>query len=370
MNLVDTLLKSVGGDVGQSLAGLLGEGEGKTEMAVKAAVPALLAALTGASATREGAERLASAVEGADEGLLGSLGAMLGSQGAGLAQKGESMLGSLFAGGMLGNLSGAIAKFTGMSPQTITRLLATLTPIVLGFLKRETKSSGFDPGALTRLLASQKDNIASALPAGLRPLLGGIPGLDQFARLAETARDTLGDATNRAALVGREARSAVEGAAAMRWVAPLVLLLGALALAWYFLAPRENPADVAARQQPIGDTTVTAKRVSDDVARAGGVGLEAEKAMGDLRTALMGVTDAASAEKAAPRLDELIDQIITLQQRFQGLAGTEQRGVVDVVSKLREGLLAQIEQVLKIPGVNAVLAEPMARLRRALEAFS
>ena len=177
MNIVDLLLKLLSGGVGRQLAGMLNLGEDKAESGIKAALPALLAAITGVASTREGSERLASAVEGADDGILGNLGNALGSQGSGFVDKGSSMLGSLFPEGTLGGLSSVLGKFTGLHSGSATGLLGALAPIVLGLLKRETKSTGFDPSSLTRLLDGQKENIARALPGGLGSMLSGVPGL-------------------------------------------------------------------------------------------------------------------------------------------------------------------------------------------------
>src|SRR5262245_47181964 len=47
MNLIDAMVKSVGGDALKQLGGLIGEGENQTKSAVSAALPTLLAALAG-----------------------------------------------------------------------------------------------------------------------------------------------------------------------------------------------------------------------------------------------------------------------------------------------------------------------------------
>src|SRR5262245_38067149 len=62
-----------------------------------------------------------------------------------------------------------------------------LAPIVMGTIGQQQGTRSFDAGGIANLLASQKDNIAAALPAGFSNLLGGTGLLDSLGGAARTA---------------------------------------------------------------------------------------------------------------------------------------------------------------------------------------
>jgi hypothetical protein len=377
MNLVDMLLKLSGGNVGKSLAGVLGEGEERTESAIQSAVPALLAALSGLAANREGANRLASAVASADDGILGNLGSVVAGQGSSLAQSGASVLGSLFGGSELGDLGSILGKFTGMKTGSIVSLLGALAPIVLGLLKRETKGAGSDPAALTRLLASQKDNIASALPSGLSSMLGSIPGLEQFSRFAESTRATAGQAAGRVAATGREAQAAAaEGLGAMKWVVPLLILLGLGYFAWNYFAPKNNAPEVVTREPAAttsgvdAPTRVTAAKITPEIARqTSEITLRVKDVFSEATTALTDVTDEATAEDAVPKITDLTGKLGEVKATFDQLPEAQREPIVQSINQLRGPLTKLIDKILTIPGVSAILRTPIEELQKALAAF-
>jgi hypothetical protein len=63
-----------------------------------------------------------------------------------------------------------------MSQAASEALLGLFFPVVLGTISRQLGTSRLNASSLTRLLASQTDNIAAALPSGFADLLRG-PGL-------------------------------------------------------------------------------------------------------------------------------------------------------------------------------------------------
>jgi OOP family OmpA-OmpF porin len=84
---------------------------------------------------------------------------------------GGSLLGSLF-GERLSGISDAIASYAGVRSGSAASLLGMVAPLVLGFLGDRVKRDGLDATGFTRLLASQKDAVASAIPAPLARALG------------------------------------------------------------------------------------------------------------------------------------------------------------------------------------------------------
>jgi hypothetical protein len=370
MNIVDMLLRLLGGGVSKQLAGMTGIAEDKIEAAIKAALPALLAALTGAASTKEGAQKLAAEVEGADDGILGNLGSALGGQAAALGEQGSTALGSLFSEGTLGNLGSVLGKFTGLGSGSTGKLLGMLAPVVLGFLKRETKSTGFDPASLTKVLEGQKSNIARALPSGLGGMLSGIPGLGNLASMAQGARDTVESAANRAAATAKSATPA--GAGAAKWVVPLLIAVGLGLLVWNFWPKPEEPKAGANRASltDLGSASVTAAKVTEEVARQVTTATtSANDIFADATEALSNVTDAESARKAAPKLPELTARLGQLKVLADAIPDAQRKPILETITKLRGTLLTQIDKVMEIPGVSSILGPHIENLKAALEAF-
>src|SRR5262249_12010687 len=135
-----------------------------TQMGIDAAIPGLLGGFENAASTPDGARRLTSAVEQSDTGILSSLGSILG----GSTGSSANLLQSLLGVGGLSELIGNIGRTSGLSRNGVGSLLGVLAPIVLSVLKRVVQSRNLDSAGLSNLLASQKSNIAAAMPEGMR----------------------------------------------------------------------------------------------------------------------------------------------------------------------------------------------------------
>jgi hypothetical protein len=164
-NIVDMVKGYLTGDVQNRISSLLGQSSEKTQSGINAAVPGLLSGFTTASSTPDGAQRLASAVDKGDEGILSSLSSMLGKGFSG--DTGSGILQSILGAGGLSELTGLIGKSSGLSGAATSTLLSFLAPVALGALKKLKLSGGLDATGLSNLLASQKDNIAAAMPEGM-----------------------------------------------------------------------------------------------------------------------------------------------------------------------------------------------------------
>ena len=212
INLVDLVMKQVGGNLPGVLGSLLGESADKTKGALAGAVPAILGGLMGvASKGGTAADQLAAAVGSQDDSMLDDLAGMLGGgDHQAIADQGGDLLKSLLGEGIAGSLVGAVGKFSGLGSGSAKSLLGTLAPIVLSVLGRQQKSEGLDAGGLMGLLSGQKDHISNAMPAGLASALGGTGFLDALTGSAGDAAAKLGDTAQEAAAV---AGNAVERAA-------------------------------------------------------------------------------------------------------------------------------------------------------------
>src|SRR5215468_8830281 len=147
MNLVDLVQEQLGGNVLTKLAETLGTSPDNTRTAANAAVPTLLSALGSLASTRDGASNLASAVASLDNRVLDNLPQSLtgdGRSGLNLGEIGTRLFGSLLGSGTLSGLSSVLSRFTGLAGGSMSSLLTTLAPIVLGVLKNHTQGMGSD----------------------------------------------------------------------------------------------------------------------------------------------------------------------------------------------------------------------------------
>ena len=111
---------ALGDDVLGKLGSLIGEDHDKARSAASASIPALLAGLAHLGSTREGAAKLASAVDQADEHLTSRAGSLTVNEAHSMLDRGRELLGSLFGSSSLSGLGGALGKFTGMGSGSTT----------------------------------------------------------------------------------------------------------------------------------------------------------------------------------------------------------------------------------------------------------
>ena len=328
MNLVDTIKQQLGPEMLSKLGRVIGEDSQSASAATSAAVPAVLAGLTGAASTPDGAQKLADAVDDFDEQQGQSLAGALGGSGApSIIDKGSSLLRNLLGGNVLSSLAGALGKHLGLGGSSVSSLLGALAPMILGTLKRVKGSMGLDAGGLGNLLSSQKENIAAAMPAGLSGALANVPGLSSLGladvgrsageaarATGDWARDTgsaaVGAGRKAMAAVGDYGRPRVPGNP-LKWLIPLALLLGLGLLLWRFAFNRPRTDAIADRAaqgtRDVRDSASGAVDQAKQTARdaAGATGDAARTASGAIGQAKQDVTDAA--QRAGEKTSQAVD---------------------------------------------------------------
>ena len=140
-----------------------------------------------------------------------------------LIDAGVSTLTSLLGGSTTSALTRAVGRYAGIGEGGSKSLMGVLGPIVMGVLGQQQRASGLDATGLANLLASQKDNIARALPAGFASYLSGTGILDRIT--GPTARPE-----------PAYARAPSSSATMPSWVLPALGILAIGALAWYFFS--------------------------------------------------------------------------------------------------------------------------------------
>lgn len=179
-NLVSNINQVLSSDIAARVASSLGIDAAQVARAFQAGVPGLLAALTSLVSKPAGATTLSKAVAQQEPSVLSSLSGMLGGSGqTALIDRGTGILSSLLGGATTSTLSDAVGRYAGIDTGTSKSLMGLLAPVALGVLGQQQRTSGLDAAGLGRLLASQKDNIARALPAGFADYLSGTDVLDR-----------------------------------------------------------------------------------------------------------------------------------------------------------------------------------------------
>jgi Bacterial protein of unknown function (DUF937) len=355
MNLVKQIMDQLSGDTFGQLGSLLGADAETTERATTAAVPSLLSALAGLARTDEGARKLTNTVGGLDLGSLGNVAQMLGGGASSALNKGSSLLGSLFGDSTTSALAGTLSRFTGLSSSMTKSLLAYLTPLVIGKVASQWKNQGGTAQALKSLFADQREQIASAMPAGLS--LADIPGT------SEVRETTYSTARKTTAPVAAPSSPAL-------WLIPAALALLAGLFLWnYFSRQRANQV-VAEKVTPAAQDVTVMKPVLPsgiDDATLGTVRNDLGGLFKSLNTSLSDIRDPASAERAMPALREMNTKIDTIDQVLARLPDATRSALRPTIE---EQAKVAIEKANAASAVNGIGAEFKALIQQIVTKIS
>lgn len=395
-NLVSYLMQFLTPDTIARIAGALGLDASKAQKGVAAAIPAILAGLAGVAAQPGGAQKVADAAR-QQSGVLDNLGSLLSGGGQGsLAQSGTQLLSSLLGGNSSGALANAIGSYAGLGQNAGGSLLGMLAPLVMGGI---AKSVGGDisSNSVAGLLSSEKDNIAAAMPPGVRDLLSGSGLLDGLGGAARSATTAASDAAARAASSASTAARSTAATAATatrsgsNWLYWLIAALALLAILYYlFGRPTERVAETPAPEAPATTETQPAAPAETPAAPAetqtqtqpatpaapsltiGGVdiGKQVGDTLASLQTTLNGVTDAASAQTAVPQLQTAADNLAKVEGTLGQLSAEQKTALSGLIKPGLASLNALFDKVLAIPGVSDILKPTIDGLKAKLTALA
>ena len=398
-NLVSLIMQFLTPDIIARIAATLGLGRTETQTGISAAVPALLAAFSGVADKPGGSQTLVDAIKN-QSGVLDNIMSMVGGGSpSSLVDKGSSLLSSQLGSQDQSALAGAVGKFAGIGQSTGSSLIGMLAPVVMGVIGKQIGSRSLDVGTVGGLLASQKEQIAHALPQGFARLLGNtgiLDSLDGAAETAAAAANQAGRAANAAAAqagqyassasrsaeyAGRQARAAASATPNwLYWVIPALVIAGLL----YYLLGRgteqvaqTTPPPVTQNKQ-VTEGTAPRDQATPRMAPAtqsimvGGVDIG--KQLGDnlsnLRTSLAGITDVESARAALPKLQEATTGIDKVNSMVPQLSPEQRQSVSGLVTPAMAAINQLFDKVLAIPGVGAVLKPAVDNLKVKLADLS
>jgi hypothetical protein len=357
-NLVSEILQAFAPSIISRIASGLGLGESSTHKAIEAAVPGLLAALVSLVSKPQGAAKLNDVVTRQEPGVLSSLAGIVGDVGQkAFIDKGSNTLTSLLGNATVSALSNALGKYAGIGESSSKSLLGLLGPAVLGVVGQEQRDRGLDASGLAKLLTSQKESIAAALPSGFSKYIGAdiLDGVSSASTSKPAHRES-----------GR-AYATREPPSVWPWLLGALALFAIGALAWNYLSGRhEQVADTAPQkvEAPYADLLSKLRGV-----KAGevDVGELASSAVNDLYASLSGIKDEATAKTAVSGLDKASAEFDQLANLVNQLSPDARKLLADTFTSIRPNIAHLIDRVLAIPGVSAVIKPAIDAINAKLE---
>ena len=178
-NLVSSVMQFLTPDMVSKIARTFGIDPDVAQKVVSAAVPVILASFAGLAAKPAGAQQLSQTLEQQRPDMLSQIASAIGGPDQKtIADTGSGMLSTLLGGGNLNGLSSAVGDFAGINQSAGKSVLGLIAPMVMGVLGQQQRSGGLDANGLANLLASQKDQIAAAMPPALASIMGARGTLD------------------------------------------------------------------------------------------------------------------------------------------------------------------------------------------------
>lgn len=370
-NLVSQIVEALGPTIVSRIASSLGLDQSATQKTVGAAVPGLLAAIISLVSKPQGASKLNDAVAKQPAGVLSSLAEGIGGPGEkAFIDRGSSALTSLLGGTTVSALASALGRYAGIGEGGSKSLLGLLGPAVLGVLAHEQRDRGLDASGLARLLTSQKDNVAAALPSGFSKYLSDAGILEGVTT-----------PTTRPASREYAPQTPARSAPAWPWLLGALALLAVGALAWHHWAGRHR--HVAEAPGPKIETPATETGQTAEAPYVGllnklrgikvgdvDIGDLSTAAVNDLYTSLSGVKDAATAQSALPGLTKATSEFDQLNGLLSQLSPETRKTLVDTFASIRPNLAHLVDRVLAIPGVGAIIKPAVDAINAKLDALT
>jgi hypothetical protein len=385
-NLTSVVMQFLTPEIIEKIASFLGLDRAATQKAAGGAVPALLAGLSDLVATPAGASQLSRLLSQQQGGLPADLLRNAGPQG--LADTGANMLSGLFGGRTMDAMAQAVGKFAGTGDSGGKALLGVLGPIVLGALGQQQRSAGLDANGLASLLRSQKDQITAAIPSGLADQLGAAGLIDRAESGLRSGAAAASAGASRMESASRQAGTSAANSLAGRTaqlpyvLAAAVILAG---IAWYAFERRgqetvaELPANTQpARTQPASTQPTSTQPASETVGLApanltvDGVNLASQlnSSINTLKSALPGMTDAAAAQAALPKINEAVAQLNDLSARVEKLSPDGRSAFAKLIVLVTPSVNEMCDKVMATPGVGPVAKPAIDDLKAKMDSLS
>lgn len=348
VNLVSLISGYLTPDVTGRVASALGIDRTLAGRSAAALAPAILGSLAHVASTPGGASKVANAVNQQSPNVLDTLSSAIGGAGQQtLVRDGTNALNALLGSSASSQLVSAVGKVTGISQAAGFSLVGLLTAAVLGLLRREQTSRGLDASGLAQLLAAQKDNISAALPSGFANALraSGVPGYG-----AQNVGSQISDPNSWS----------------WRWVLGVV---AAAALAWWWFHPGKVATPrVEPQTRTVTQTTVDAGRAFT----VDGVDVKSslESSIAGLKAGLQDIKDTSSATAVLPQLQKVAAEFDKVRELAPRLPAESRNALATLITAARPTLIGLFNQILAIPGVDAIARPTINTLVSKIDALA
>jgi hypothetical protein len=371
INLSSVVMQLLTPEVIAQIASLLGLDRATTQKAAGGAVPALLAGLSDLVSTPAGAGQFSKLLSQQKAGSVTDL--LHSASPQGLVETGSNMLSSLFGDRAVGSMAQAVGQFAGTGAGGGKSLLGVLGPMVLGALGQHQRDTGMDANGLASLLRSQKDQFLTAIPSGLADQLNAVGLID---RAEAGARSGMAAASAGASRVAAASAGAGQAAyntaarAATRWPYWLVALIVLGGLAWYATQRQEQPTvaeQPAATKAATGTVGMAPANLTVD-----GVNLanQFNSSIDTLKSTLPGITDAAAAQAALPKINEATAKLNDISARAEKLSPEARSALAKLIAAAMPAINQMCDKVIATPGVGDVAKPAIDDLRAKLDSLA
>lgn len=229
-NLIDSVRGLLGADLVPKASTQLHEDESRIHRAMSGIVPAVLSGIIQKVSSGDAGRVLTMAKDTANSGMISGFSNFFGNNS--LLERGSDLLKGIF-GSRMNDVVNLISNFSGIKSSSAASLMSITAPAALGAIGVQAASTNMDERGLVSFLDGQKDTVMNAMPSGLN--LAGVMGLSSVGNIANRHSNVITGVTEKvrgAHNVSRKKRST--------WVMPIVVILAALGLVWYFSNLKNN----------------------------------------------------------------------------------------------------------------------------------
>ena len=358
-NLLSAATQFLTPDLIAKMASASGLDSAAAQKTAGAAVPAILSGLASLASSSNGARQLSNVIAEQPQNTLANLADMIGSS-TRIADTGKTLLSSLLGGGALNALVSAVAKFAGIGDGSSRSMLGMLAPMVLGILGREQREGGLNTSGLAQMLASQKDQFAAAMPAGLSEHLNRSGFFDRLGAMGR-ADDT--HPTARATAPMRAAATPPSSTHWAYWAIPLAALAG---LGLYLLSGDWSRREDATRTTEATKTPTMQPTKAVSTATETDIGRQVTETINSLQGHLQGMRDAGAASAALPKLREMSGQLDRLTELASQLPPEARERVASSIKAANAKVKSTLDSIGPVadttPGVRPTLDALRAKL--------
>ncbi|MFV0531021.1 MAG: DUF937 domain-containing protein [Flavobacteriales bacterium] len=182
--LTDELVSQAGSFLGESNEGI--------SKALSGIIPLVIGKFTDQASTKSGAQQLLDTAKSEEgTGILENLGSFFGDGNQDLMSKGTKVVSQLF-GGNANKLIDEVASFSGIKNNSVTALLSMAAPTVLGAIGKGAKDHNIDATGLSEMIDSQSSGLLGFIPESLQGLIGTL-GLGKIGSLLTNTVGSIGE---------------------------------------------------------------------------------------------------------------------------------------------------------------------------------